>query len=75
MKTRYKHIHFTEEPTMNVEARPMWFCRNNRTGGILGSVTFYDDWNRWVFEGEPHGVFDSGCLRDIAAFLDDIKKG
>ena len=73
MATRFKHIHFTEEPGMIVENRSIWHCRNNKTKGILGTVTWYDDWNRWVFEGEAEAVFDHSCLTDIATFLKELK--
>ena len=69
MTTRYKHIHFTEEPTMITEDKSTWFCRNNKTKDVLGTVTWYAPWRRWVFEGEPDCLFDHNCLRDVIDFL------
>jgi len=69
MKTKYRHIHFTEEPGMDVNRKSMWFCRNNKSKAILGAVTWYGPWRRWVLEAEPDCVFDHNCLRDIADFL------
>jgi len=68
MKTKYRHIHFTEEPRMDVNRKSTWFCRNNKSKAILGTVTWYGPWRRYVFEAED-AVFDHNCLRDIADFL------
>jgi len=71
MKTKYRHICLEEDPAMPVEEKSTWFCRNNKTKEILGMVTWYGPWKRWVFEGEPGCVFDYTCLRDIADFLEN----
>jgi len=72
MKMRFRHIRFTKESTMEVAAKPMWFCRANKDKSILGTCTYYDTWSTWVFEGEPNCVFDKSCLRDIATFLESL---
>jgi len=69
MKTRYRHIHFEEDTRMEVEGKITWFCRNNRDRSILGRITWYAPWRRWVFEAKPGCVFDYNCLRDVAGFL------
>ena len=73
MKTRYKHIYFDEVPTMIVEEHCTWFCRNNKTDDVLGTLTYYSPWKRWVFEGEQDCLFDESCLADIIHFIKQLK--
>lgn len=74
MQTRFKHIHFKEDTWGAHPERPkVYQCRNNKSGDLLGRVTYYDGWKRWVFDGKQCCVFDSSCLRDIAMFLDSLK--
>jgi len=71
MKTEYKYIKFVQTVLIG-----HWNCLNKKSGDELGSVAFYDPWNRFCFEPvEFWGViFESICLRDIAHFLDQLNK-
>ena len=73
MITKYKHIHFTKEPDMIRGNRSLWVCRNNNTKHILGYCTYHEPWKRYVFEGETDCIFDAGCLRDIIAFMQQLR--
>ena len=66
-KTKYRHIRF--EPAAND-----WACMNSKSGDVLGSVSYYKRWKKWVIEFQEDCVFDSKCLRDIADFLDQLNK-
>lgn len=39
-------------------------------GQVLGRVSWYSPWRRYSFFPEPGTLFESQCLRDIAAFCD-----
>jgi len=71
MITRFKHIHFEEITGL---ATPRWVCENNKSIFSLGEVVWMPRWKRFVFQPEPLVEFDSGCLRDIATFLDSLSK-
>lgn len=53
-----------------------WLIRNSTSRAVLGSVGWYGPWRAYIFE--PHSqaecAFSSGCLRDIADFLDLVSK-
>lgn len=66
--TRYKYIHFVE-----IAKRPktsLFSCRNNKSGAELGRVCWYRPWRQYCFSAWGNEVYSSGCLRDIAQFLD-----
>lgn len=71
MKTRYKHIHFEECPGPAAK-HPLYYCKNNRDGCILGKVFYYLTWKKYVFEGGDGCVFDTSCLADIIHFLKQL---
>ena len=37
----------------------------NRKKELLGKITFYMDWNEFVFEPEIAMIFSQGCLHEI----------
>jgi hypothetical protein len=67
MKTKFRFINFTQ-------AGQFWGCFNNRSGALLGHVSYYSQWKCWVFTAAPDCVFSSDCLRDISAFMDELKR-
>jgi len=72
MQTRYAHIHFVvigEKPKTKV-----WECRNNKTGGRLGEISWYGPWRKYCVDFEPGCVFDDGCLGDLIHFLNQLKR-
>lgn len=70
MKTRYKYIHFEE---LHLADGPLrYFCLNNKDGGELGYVEYYESWQTWVFSADHNCVFNSSCLRDIADFMKQL---
>ena len=50
----------------------VWSVTNTLSGMLLGSVKWRGAWKKYVFETTTTATaFDSGCLREIAGFLDD----
>ncbi len=71
MQTEYKHIKFIKADSVGG-----WICLNRISAGDLGTVFYYGPWRKFVYEPAElgHCVFDSGCLRNIAHFLDQLNE-
>lgn len=73
MKTIYKYIYFEiarENPKTTV-----WFCRNNRSNGVLGVVKWDSGWRQYCFFTESGCKFSGSCHVDIADFLEQVNNG
>jgi hypothetical protein len=68
MKAEYKHISF------KLQSSGIWWIVNRKQGGVIGMISWYWRWRRFVFEGCADAVFDEGCLRDIIDFLQQLKE-
>jgi len=66
MKRRYEHIHFEDD------GGKVYYCKNNQSKGIVGVVSYYPSWKRYVFEGREFCVFDISCLADIIDFMKQL---
>lgn len=71
LKTRFEYIHFCP---VEGSGRSRWLCYNNRAGSLLGDVIWYHPWRCYNFQPSASAEFSSSCLRDIAAFMDAVKK-
>ena len=71
MKTKYKHIHFAEAMISGVNKT--YWCKNNKTDGILGLVEYYPPWRKYVFSTDGDCVFDISCLADIIDFMKQLE--
>ena len=47
---------------------------SNKKDDDLGDITYDSKWKKWVFYPEFETQFSSGCLREIADKLDEVKK-
>lgn len=73
MKTRFRFINFQENVSLFDEFDNAWAIHNNRSGDVIGMVTWDAEWRQWVFSTEhENAIFSSGCLRDIASFMDGL---
>ena len=70
MKTQYKFIHFEQHEL----APDNWICRNNKSKGVLGFVTYYAPWWQWVFVPQADIVLSDSCMMDIVDFLKQLKE-
>ena len=74
MKTKYRHIHFNKLASLyDYEDKPCYNCKNSKQKSMLGQVFYYDQWNRYLFEGNAGCVFDTSCLADIIDFMKQLK--
>jgi len=70
MKTKYKHIHFEHQTECDaLTDKPVYVCRNNRSGGALAQLGWYAPWKQYVAEFNKTAVFSADCLKDIADFM------
>lgn len=73
MKTKYRFIHFVE--ILNETA---WYCKNNESNEVVGSVKWYVPWKQWIFVKDIAGScsfsFSISCLKDIIHFMEQLKR-
>ena len=74
MNKDFKYILFMECETESRRKTKVWVCLNRKAGTTLGRVYWQFGWRQYVFEPEAKRIFSAGCLRDIAKFLDDVRK-
>lgn len=46
----------------------------SRAGDVIGRVEWYSEWSQFVLVADPNAVYSSGCLRDVARFVDEITR-
>ena len=66
IQTEYKYIRF-EQVIMT-----FWLCKNRKSGEVIGSVEWYQQWKQPCFFSNADMVFSAECLRDIAKFLSSL---
>jgi len=75
MKTDYKYIHFEKTEQFIVGCMPIYECKNNKKGTVLGFIFFYPNWRQYCFtQKESDVVFSLDCLEDIIDFLKQLNK-
>lgn len=53
--------------------RAPWAVLNTRSRDQLGRVEWYPDWRQFVLVAKPDAVWSSGCLRELARFVDGLR--
>lgn len=67
---KYKWIHFS--PLLFTGKTTVYNCYNTEHGSLLGQVKWYGGFRKYSFFPEQNIVFETQCLKDIAAFLDKL---
>ena len=68
MKAKYKYVHFEDNGSGG------YWCLNNKSGDILGEITYYARWKDYVFSAwNDLCVFNATCLDDISEFMKSVK--
>lgn len=70
MNKKYKYIHF--ECYGESVKTSHWFCKNNKSNGILGIVKWYGPWRQYCFFPSGDTVFNIGCMTDIGDFINQL---
>jgi len=72
MKTKYKYLHFTEEPPLPKRKTSEWRCSNHTNDDFLGTVFWYVPWRQYCFQIEGEIILNKGCLDDVADFIKQL---
>lgn len=68
MKTSFKFIKFEKN-----EFRSVWNILNRKDESVLGEITYYHPWKKWVFAATNNDIiFDAVCLKDIVEFMEQL---
>jgi hypothetical protein len=71
---KYKYITIKQINEELFEKRPVYRIFNNKSNEQIGILSFYKSWKEYVFSSKEECVFNSGCLRDVLDFIDNITK-
>ena len=71
VKTEYEYIRFQEAQTLPKRKTRRFDCINKRHGGYLGIVGWHASWRQYTYDPELT-TYSASCLRDIAAFLEEL---
>jgi hypothetical protein len=63
------HLYFNELNTSNQKTRK-WEVTANASDEILGHVSFWGAWRKYVFKPLAATLYDASCLREIADFTE-----
>lgn len=68
MKTSFRFIKFEKKEFAN-----KWYVLNRKDESILGEITYYQPWKKWVFAATNNDIiFDAVCLKDIVEFMEQL---
>jgi len=70
LKTKYEHIHFEKSDLRKTD----YSLRGNRSYFVMGMVSYYKPWKKYVVQYFEGYVLDENCLRDTADFLDQLNE-
>ena len=69
LKTEGKYIDFHLHALSPSGKTKTWKVQNRENLTILGTISWFGRWRKYVFEPKPDMVFEETCLRDIAQFI------
>ena len=52
--------------------KPMWHVYNKKDE-FLGTIDYYDEWKKFVWEQEGSVVMTADCLVEVAKFMEENK--
>jgi len=73
METNYKYIRFAKR--VELSKTSVWDCINNSGGYELGEVKWSAGWRQYCYfplTTYNQIVYSSGCLKDIADFIEQL---
>lgn len=62
-------LNFVEQPNTDGRKTKVWKILSGSSNGILGSISFYPQWRKYVFFPVGQTCFDDSCLTEISTFL------
>jgi len=73
IQTKYPYIHFEKSKNHPHLKTEIWYCLNNKSNSILGTIKWYGTWKQYCFLPDL-AIFNKGCLLDIIDFLNQLNK-
>ena len=67
-------INFTQSGTSVSGKTYIWNVIAKESGQILGTISWFGRWRKYVFEPGSATVYEEDCLRDIATFIENATK-
>jgi hypothetical protein len=67
-KTEGKYIDFRLHALSPSGKTSTWVVQNRENQTVLGRISYFGRWRKYVFEPYAEMVFEETCLRDIAMF-------
>lgn len=69
LKTEGKYIDFRLHAVSPSGKTKTWKVQNRENLTILGTISWFGRWRKYVFEPLADMVFEETCMRDIAQFI------
>lgn len=70
MNKETAHMVFTEIGNTGKTKRIL--VRAKTGGTIIGNVSWYSRWRRYIFAPAPTTIFDAACMEEITSYLDAL---
>lgn len=74
MKTKYKYIFFKLYGESITGKTVIYQCKTLNSRETIGEAKWFGQWFQYCFFPEPDTIFNSGCLKDIQDFLNNLNK-
>jgi hypothetical protein len=68
-KTEGKYIDFRLHGISVTGKTKLWVVQNRDNGTVLGKISWFGRWRKYVFEPWADMVFEETCMRDISQFI------
>lgn len=49
------------------------FTVSSARGAVLGEIKWYGAWRQYAFWPAPRTIFNTGCLKDLQGWLDQLR--
>jgi hypothetical protein len=73
MLNKPSHLYFNELNNDGKKTR-CWEVTVIASDGVLGTVSFWGAWRKYVFKPASQTLYDASCLREIAEFTESETK-
>lgn len=73
LKAEYKYIDIQQSqiPT-SINPADIYYIVRTKNKTMLGTIEFYNIWQKWVFAPNGNTVYSSRCLEDLKHFIDRL---
>lgn len=67
-----KFLAFEEWPIVKPKVTRTFTVRNAISKQVIGKISWWPGWRKYVFHPSPKTIFDSGCMRHIGNYCEDL---